>query len=153
MRPDTSSQSPPGQPRRAGTEAINVPDELLVLALSAATQNPPTTDVYDLIDYSVDEQEAMERALAAVLAQPATRPRYQGRAAVAAMLGVSSDLLAHWMRRHPDGIPAPDAEVEEAGRSTPLWLPGRETEWHAWRATFPGRTGRPRRDAQSNPKP
>jgi hypothetical protein len=75
-----------------------------------------------------------------------TRIRYQGRTAVAAMLGVSPDLLAHWMRRHPEGIPEPDAEVAEAGdRVVPVWLPGREAEWRAWRATFPGRTGRPRK--------
>jgi transposase-like protein len=44
----------------------------------------------------------------------AARPDHQGRAAIAATLGVSSDLLAHWMRRHPDGMPEPDAEVEHA---------------------------------------
>jgi hypothetical protein len=50
------------------------------------------------------------------------------------------------MRHHPDGMPAPDAEVEEAGgRFTPVWLPGREDEWRAWRATFGIRTGRPRK--------
>jgi hypothetical protein len=77
--------------------------------------------------------------------QPAAgRPRYQGRSAVAAMLGVSPDLLAHWMRRHPDGMPQPDAEVEEtAGKVAPIWLPGRDAKWQAWRAAFPGRTGRP----------
>jgi hypothetical protein len=60
------------------------------------------------------------------------------------MLGVSTDLLAHWMRRHPDAMPQPDAEVDEAaGKAAPIWLPGRDVEWQAWRATFPGRTGRP----------
>lgn len=43
-----------------------VPDELLLLALSAAARKPPTTDIYDLIDYDLDEHEAMERALTAV---------------------------------------------------------------------------------------
>jgi hypothetical protein len=72
--------------------------------------------------------------------------RYQGRTAIAAVLGVSPDLLAHWMRRHPAGMPEFDAEVEEAGgRIVPGWLPGRDAEWRAWRATFPGRTGRPRK--------
>jgi hypothetical protein len=78
--------------------------------------------------------------------RPATAapPRYQGRAAVAAMLGVTPDLLAHWMRRHP-GYPGPDADAEETGgRLVPLWLPGRDAEWNAWRAAFAGRTGRPR---------
>jgi hypothetical protein len=66
------------------------------------------------------------------------------------MLGVTSDLLAHWMRRHPDGMPAPDAEVDDGrDRISPLWLPGREAEWRAWLATFPGRTGRPRKTAQA----
>lgn len=75
----------------------------------------------------------------------ATRPRYQRRAAVAAMLGISADRLAHEMDRHPDGIPEPDAEAEGAGgKVEPLWLP-RLAEWRAWRATFPGRTGRPRK--------
>lgn len=79
---------------------------------------------------------------------PATaRTRYQGRAAIAAILGVSPDLLAHWMRRHPGGLPGPDAEIDETGgRVTSLWLPGRDAEWQAWRASFPGRTGRPRKD-------
>jgi hypothetical protein len=76
--------------------------------------------------------------------------RYQGRSAIAAMLGVSTDLLAHWTRRHPDGMPEPDAEAEETeGRVFPLWLPGRDAEWQEWRATFPGRPGRPRKEASS----
>ncbi len=80
-------------------------------------------------------------------AATAARPLYLGRAAVAARLGVSPDLLAHWMRRHPEGLPQPDAEVEDAGgRVAPVWLPGRNSEWQAWRAAFPGRTGRPRKD-------
>jgi hypothetical protein len=59
---------------------------------------------------------------------------------------VTPDLLAHWMHRHPDGMPQPDAEVEEAGgKVVPVWLPGRDAEWAAWHATFPGRTGRPRK--------
>lgn len=79
----------------------------------------------------------------------AARTRYQRRAAVAVLLGVSPDLLAHWMRRHPDGMPQPDADVEGAeGRAEPVWLLGRDAEWKAWRASFPGRTGRPRKDAQ-----
>jgi len=62
------------------------------------------------------------------------------------VFGVNPDLLAHWMRRHPEGIPEPDADVEETGeRLVPLWQPGRDAEWRAWRATFPGRTGRPRK--------
>lgn len=80
--------------------------------------------------------------------QPATaaRTRYQGRAAVAVILGATPDLLAHWMRRHPEGMPEPDAEEERPGGDlVPLWLPGRDAEWHAWRASFPGRTGRPRK--------
>jgi hypothetical protein len=81
-----------------------------------------------------------------------TRTRYQGRAAIAAMLGISPDLLAHWTRRHPEGMPEPDAEVEGAGsRIVPVWLPGRDAEWRAWRATFPGRTGRPRKGAPPLP--
>jgi hypothetical protein len=76
----------------------------------------------------------------------AARPRYQGRVAIAAMLGVSPDLVAHWMRRHPEGMPAPDDHVEQAqGRAEPIWLRGRDAEWQVWRATFPGRTGRPRK--------
>jgi hypothetical protein len=71
------------------------------------------------------------------------RRRYQRRAAVAAMLGISDDLLAKEMKRHPAGIPEPDADAEGAnGKVEPLWLP-RLTEWQAWRASFPGRTGRP----------
>jgi hypothetical protein len=74
----------------------------------------------------------------------AARRRYQGRGAVAAARGISPDLLAHRMRRHPDGIPEPDAYEELAsGELAPLWLPGRGAEWRAWEATFPGRTGRP----------
>ena len=81
-----------------------------------------------------------------------TRTRYQARTAIAAVLGISPDLLAHWMRRHPEGIPEPDAEVEEAdGRIVPVWLPGRDVEWRAWRATFPGRTGRPRKGSPPPP--
>lgn len=77
----------------------------------------------------------------------AARCRYQRRAAVAAMLGITPDRLAHEMDRHPDGIPMPDADAEGAsGKLEPLWLPGREAEWQAWRASFPGRTGRPRKD-------
>ncbi|TMR99178.1 hypothetical protein [Nonomuraea basaltis] len=82
----------------------------------------------------------------------AARPRYQGRARIAAMLGVSSDLLEHWIRRHPDRMPEPDAELDEGrGRVAPLWLPGRDAEWQAWRtsvtatrtpiAAQPGRIG------------
>jgi hypothetical protein len=79
----------------------------------------------------------------------ATAARYQSRAAVAALLGVSPDLLAHWMRRHPETMPAPDDYVEEAGgKSAPIWLRGRDPEWRAWRASFPGRTGRPRKVRQ-----
>jgi hypothetical protein len=79
----------------------------------------------------------------------AARTRYQRRAAVAVMLGIAPDRLAHEMDRHPDGIPEPDAEVEGAGgKIEPVWLP-RATEWRAWRATFPGRTGRPRRNGSS----
>jgi hypothetical protein len=77
----------------------------------------------------------------------AARPRYQGRAAVAAMLEVTPDLLAHWMRRHPEGMPEPDDYVEEAGgKAAPVWLRGRDAEWQAWKAMFPGRTGRPRKE-------
>lgn len=84
----------------------------------------------------------------------ATAPRYQGRAAVAALLGVSPNLLAHWMRRHPETMPAPDDYVEEAGnKPAPIWLRGRDSEWRAWRASFPGRTGRPRKDAQARVTP
>jgi hypothetical protein len=76
----------------------------------------------------------------------AARPRYQGRAAVAAMLGISRDSLAHQIRRHPQGMPEPDAyEEQRDGTEAPLWLPARDAEWHAWRAAFPGRTGRPRK--------
>lgn len=76
------------------------------------------------------------------------RPRYQGRAAVAKALGVSPDLMAKWMIRHPDLMPVPDAGLEDGeGNLQPLWRPGREVEWQAWRASFPGRTGRPRKDA------
>jgi hypothetical protein len=75
----------------------------------------------------------------------AARPRYQGRSAIAAARGISTDLLAHRMRRHPAGIPEPDADEELGnGELAPLWLPGRDGEWEAWEATFPGRTGRPR---------
>jgi hypothetical protein len=80
--------------------------------------------------------------------QPTTaaRPRYQRRAAVATMLGITHDRLAHEMDRHPDGIPTPDAEAEgTGGKIEPLWLP-RAADWQAWRASFPGRTGRPRKD-------
>ncbi len=78
-------------------------------------------------------------------AATAARPRYQRRAAVAAMLGITPDRLAHEMDRHPDGIPGHDAEAEGAGgKVEPLWLP-RPAEWLAWRAAFPGRTGRPRK--------
>ncbi len=67
------------------------------------------------------------------------------------MLGVSPDLLAHWMRRYPDALPQPGGEVEEAvGKVAPIWLPGRDAEWQAWRATFPGRTGRPRKGGSSD---
>lgn len=75
----------------------------------------------------------------------AIRPRYQRRAGVAAMLGISPDRLAHEMDRHPVGIPEPDADAEGAGgKLEPLWLP-RSADWQAWRRSFPGRTGRPRR--------
>lgn len=79
-------------------------------------------------------------------AAAAARTRYQRRAAVAAMLGITPGRLAHEMDRHPDGIPEPDADAEGArGKTEPLWLP-RLAGWQAWRATFPGRTGRPRKD-------
>jgi hypothetical protein len=75
------------------------------------------------------------------------RPRYQRKAAVAAMLGISPDQLAHEMTRHPHGIPEPDADAEgRDGKTEPLWLP-RLADWRAWRASFPGRTGRPRKNA------
>jgi len=63
------------------------------------------------------------------------------------MLGISADRLAHEMGRHPHGIPEPDAYAEGAGaggKVESLWLP-RPAEWRAWRASFPGRTGRPRK--------
>ncbi len=79
---------------------------------------------------------------------PDGRPRYQGRAAIAAARGISADLLAHRMRRNPDGIPGPDAYEELGnGELAPLWRPGRDDEWQAWEATFPGRTGRPPKKA------
>lgn len=72
-------------------------------------------------------------------------PRFRGRAAVAKSRGISADLFAHRMRRHPDGVPEPDAYEETAsGELVPLWLPDRDAEWLVWEATFPGRTGRPR---------
>jgi hypothetical protein len=78
---------------------------------------------------------------------PAGPPRYQGRPAIAAKRGISANHLAHRMRRHPDGIPEPDAYEELGnGEIAPLWLPGRDTDWEAWEATFPGRTGRPRKE-------
>lgn len=67
------------------------------------------------------------------------------------MLGITDNRLAHEMRRHPDGVPEPDAHAEGAnGKTEPLWLP-RAAEWQAWRASFPGRTGRPRKAAPSGP--
>jgi hypothetical protein len=76
----------------------------------------------------------------------AVRPRYLGRTAVAKHRGISPDLFAHRVRRHPTGLPEPDAwEVLGYGKLAPLWLPGRDAEWQAWEAAFPGRTGRPRK--------
>lgn len=77
----------------------------------------------------------------------AVRPRYLGRTAVAKSRGISADLFAHRVRRHADGLPEPDA-WEDLGNGTlaPLWLPGRDAEWEAWEAGFPGRTGRPRKE-------
>jgi hypothetical protein len=76
----------------------------------------------------------------------ADRPRYLGRSAIAARRGISPDLFAHRMRRHPDRLPEPDAWEELGnGKLAPLWLPGRDAEFEAWEATFPGRTGRPRK--------
>lgn len=68
-------------PQRAA-EALSalrpeVPDELVVLALSSAAGNPPTTDIRALIDYSGDDQAAMARALAAVLPEIERRVREQ----------------------------------------------------------------------------
>ena len=56
----------------------------------------------------------------------ADRPRYLGRSAIAGRRGISPDLLAHRMRRHPAGIPEPDAYEELGnGELAPLWRPGR----------------------------
>lgn len=82
-------------------------------------------------------------------ADPGDSPRYLGGAAIARRRGVSHDLFAHRMRRHPAGLPRPDAWQELTnGRLVPLWRPGREPEFEAWEATFPGRTGRPRKAPQ-----
>ena len=76
-------------------------------------------------------------------------PCYLGIGGVADTLGVKPDTLTKWLERHP-GRPEPDATVHPGrrpGRPDELWLPGREEEWEAWRATFrgQGRSGRPRK--------
>jgi hypothetical protein len=56
------------------------------------------------------------------------------------------------MRRHPAGLPEPDAwEILGDGELAPLWLPGRDAEWQAWEAAFPGRTGHPRKAPGEKP--
>jgi hypothetical protein len=66
------------------------------------------------------------------------------------MLKITPDRLAHEMDRHPHGIPEPDAYAEGAGgKVEPLWLP-RPDEWQTWRASFPGRTGRPKKALASD---
>jgi hypothetical protein len=75
------------------------------------------------------------------------RLTYLGGAAVASRRGISHGLFTHRMRRHPAGLPEPDAWEELAnGQLVPLWRPGRDAEFEAWEATFPGRTGRPRKE-------
>jgi hypothetical protein len=90
----------------------------------------------------------MSRSTANRVGDPAARPRYLGGAAIAKRRGISHDLFTHRMRRHPAGLPEPDAWQELAnGTLVPLWRPGRDAEFEAWEATFPGRTGRPRKQS------
>ena len=89
----------------------------------------------------------MPRSAANTSGDAAAQPLYLGRTAVAKSRGISPDLFAHRVRRHPDGLPEPDAwEDLGNGKLAPLWLPGRDAEWEAWEAAFPGRTGRPRKE-------
>ena len=76
--------------------------------------------------------------------------RYVGVAGVAGWFGVSPATVTKWLDRYDD-TPAPDAEIEPGrhGIADRGWLPGREQEWRAWRASLPGRTGRPRKDAKT----
>lgn len=78
----------------------------------------------------------------------ATRPVYRSRGSVAAnVLGITTGHLSKLMGRRPAGIPEPDAFEEGPGQTrAPLWLPARDAEWRTWRASFPGRPGRPRKN-------
>jgi len=74
----------------------------------------------------------------------ADTPRYLGQAAVAAALGVSADVMAHWVKRHADGMPEPDAYVAiTPHRTVPVWRPGRDKEWLVWVVPFCGQVGKP----------
>jgi hypothetical protein len=69
----------------------DVPDELLMLGLSAAARETLTTDIRKLIDYDIDEHEGMGRALAAVLPAHKTMVRAEFADEVMAVLGGAPD--------------------------------------------------------------
>jgi predicted DNA-binding transcriptional regulator AlpA len=68
---------------------------------------------------------------------------YHGAAELAALFGVKPGTIDTWRKRYPD-FPEPDAFTGRVAG----WLPSREAEMRAWRASRPGRGaggGRPRR--------
>jgi hypothetical protein len=73
---------------------------------------------------------------------PAARPCYQGRPAVARSRGITPDLLAHRMRRHPAGLPDPAvANFTASVISFGCAWSGDVRETAAWHAEQPGRSG------------
>jgi hypothetical protein len=74
-----------------------------------------------------------------------------GVGTVAEWLGLTPAALAKAMQRHP-GYPQPDATIAPGrgrnGKPDEGWLPSRQREWEAWKASLPGRGaggGRPRK--------
>jgi hypothetical protein len=59
--------------------------------------------------------------------------RLAGVATVAAWFGVTPQTVTKWFRRYC-GWPVPDFDTE----GVKGWLPEREAEWRAWKASLPG---------------
>lgn len=78
--------------------------------------------------------------------------RYVGVAGIAKWFGVEPKTVTKWLIRYAETHPwpKPDAQIGEGEGAVRGWLPERETEWRAWKASLPGRGaggGRPRKTA------